>query len=159
MGGKGDPEDYAVQAGEVKKHGFAACKMDPFAHVNYWYGEDLSDNLSLTEKQKVKAIDRLVAVQEAVGPDFPIAVETHGLLNGPTAVEMAHRIASANINCMWYEEPAGPEGPGTPCRPGGPGSPLGPGEAAAPGSPLGPGAPAVPAGPGGPIGPLSPLAP
>ena len=111
LGGKGDPDDYAVQAGEVKKQGFTACKMDPFAHVNYLYGEDLSDNLSLTEQQKVQAIDRLVAVQEAVGPDFPIAVETHALLNGPTAVEMAHRIASANINCMWYEEPAGPEFP------------------------------------------------
>jgi galactonate dehydratase len=111
LGGKGEPEEYAVQAREVKKQGFTACKMDPFAHVNYWYGEDLSDNLSLTEEQKAKAIDRLVAVQQAVGPEFPIAVETHALLNGPTAVEMAHRIAAAKINCMWYEEPAGPEFP------------------------------------------------
>lgn len=111
LGGKGEPEEYAIQACDVKNRGFTACKMDPFAHVNYWYGEDLSENLSLTEEQKTKAIDRLVAVQKAVGPDFPIAVETHALLNGPTAVEMAHRIASAKINCMWYEEPAGPEYP------------------------------------------------
>jgi len=33
------------------------------------------------------------------------------MLNGPTAVEMAHRIAAAGINCLWYEEPAGPEFP------------------------------------------------
>jgi galactonate dehydratase len=33
------------------------------------------------------------------------------MLNGPTAVEMAHRIAHMGINCMWYEEPAGPEFP------------------------------------------------
>jgi galactonate dehydratase len=85
--------------------------MEPYAHVSYWYGEDLSDNLSLTESQKRVAIERLLAVQEAVGPDFPIAVETHAMLNGPTAVEMAHRIAAAGINCMWYEEPAGPEFP------------------------------------------------
>ena len=85
--------------------------MDPFAHVNYWYGEDLSDNLSLSEKQKQIAIERLVAVQNAVGQDFPIAVETHAMLNGPTAVEIANRIAAAGINCMWYEEPAGPEFP------------------------------------------------
>lgn len=111
LGGRGEPEEYAAQACDVKKRGFTACKMDPFAHVNYWYGEDLSENLSLTEEQKTKAVDRLVAVQEAVGPDFPIAVETHALLNGPTAVEMAHRIASAKINCMWYEEPAAPEYP------------------------------------------------
>jgi galactonate dehydratase len=57
------------------------------------------------------AIERLVAVQRAVGPDFPIAVETHAMLNGPTAIEMAHRITAAGINCMWYEEPAGPEFP------------------------------------------------
>ena len=33
------------------------------------------------------------------------------MLNAPTAVEMAHRIEKAGINCMWYEEPAGPEFP------------------------------------------------
>lgn len=111
LGGEGAPEDYARQATDVKAKGFTACKMDPFAHVNYWYGEDLSDNLSLTEQQKRIAIERLVAVQNAVGPDFPIAVETHAMLNGPTAIEMAHRIADAKINCMWFEEPAGPEFP------------------------------------------------
>jgi galactonate dehydratase len=109
--GSGEPQDYADQALAMKRHGFTACKMDPFAHVNYWYGEDLSENLGLTDAQKTKAIDRLAAVQQALGPDFPLAVETHALLNGPTAVEMAHRIAAARINCMWYEEPAGPEFP------------------------------------------------
>lgn len=111
LGGEGSPEDYARQAAGVKANGFNACKMDPFAHVNYWYGENLSDNLSLTEGQKRIAIERLVAVQQAVGPDFSIAVETHAMLNGPTAIEMAHRISAAEINCMWYEEPAGPEFP------------------------------------------------
>ncbi len=111
LGGSGEPEEYASQARVMKGRGFTACKMDPFAHVNYWYGEDLAENLSLSEEQKTKAIDRLTAVQEALGPDFPVAVETHALLNGPTAVEMAHRIAEAKINCMWYEEPAGPEFP------------------------------------------------
>lgn len=110
LGGE-SPNDYAYQAVQVKARGFAACKMDPFAHINYRYGEDLSENLGLSEKQKQGAIDRLVAVQNAVGQEFPIAVETHAMLNGPTAIEMAHRIAAAGINCMWYEEPAGPEFP------------------------------------------------
>lgn len=109
--GTGTPADYAEQALKIKERGFRACKMDPFAHVNYWYGEDLQDNLGLTESGKQLAIERLVAVQQAVGDDFPIAVETHAMLNGPTAVEMAHRIERAGINCMWYEEPAGPEFP------------------------------------------------
>lgn len=111
LGGMGLPKDYANQAMRVKQLGFTACKMDPFAHVNYWYGEDVSGSLSLSEARKQLAIDRLIAAQNALGSDFPIAVETHALLNGPTAVEMAHRIARAEINCMWYEEPAGPEFP------------------------------------------------
>ena len=111
LGGSGAPEDYAQQSLGLKERGFSACKMDPFAHVNYWYGEDLQDNLGLTERAKQLAIERLLAVQGALGPGFPIAVETHAMLNGPTAVEMAHRIAREKLNCMWYEEPAGPEFP------------------------------------------------
>ena len=42
-----------------------------------------------TEAQKRIDLDRLAVVSEALGLDFPIAVETHALLNGPTAVEMA----------------------------------------------------------------------
>ena len=111
LGGQGTPQDYSRQAEAVRKQGFAACKFDPFAHTNYWYGEHLSSNLSLTEQQKQLALERLAAVQSGAGRDFPIAVETHAMLNAPTAVEMAHRIAAAGINCMWYEEPAGPEFP------------------------------------------------
>lgn len=109
--GTGTPQDYAEQAKGIRERGFLACKMDPFAHVNYWYGEDLESDLGLTETGKQRAIERLKAVQDANGPDFKIAVETHAMLNGPTAVEMAHRIEKAAINCMWYEEPAGPEFP------------------------------------------------
>ena len=107
--GDGSPENYAAQAQAMAAQGFTACKFDPFQHVNYLYGSDLSTNLSLTEEQKRLALDRLSAVQQALGPGFPIAVETHAMLNGPTAVEMARRIAERGINCMWYEEPAGPE--------------------------------------------------
>ena len=109
--GSGTPEDYARQARAMAALGFQACKFDPFAHVHYRWGDDLQLNGSLREDQKRLAIDRLQAVSEALGPGFPIAVETHALLNEPTAVEMAHRIAAAKINCMWYEEPAGPEFP------------------------------------------------
>ncbi len=104
-------DDYQQQAREVVAQGFTALKFDPFAHVHYWYGEDLSDNNSLTEAQKRLAIDLVAAVAEAVGPEVAIAIETHAFLNGPTAVEMAHRLAKLNFNCMWYEEPALPEYP------------------------------------------------
>jgi galactonate dehydratase len=91
--------------------GFRACKFDPFQHTSYWYGDHLQTNLGLTEEQKALAIERLKAVQAAVGSGFPIAIETHAMLNGPTAVEMARRIHEAGIRCLWYEEPAGPEHP------------------------------------------------
>ncbi|GAG49537.1 unnamed protein product, partial [marine sediment metagenome] len=51
------PEDYAKQASETVALGFTALKFDPFAHVNYWYGEDLSANGNLSESQKQRALD------------------------------------------------------------------------------------------------------
>lgn len=109
--GGDSPEDYRKQAKAMVACGFRACKFDPFQHTSYSYGDHLSTNLELTEQQRALAIDRLKAVQEAVGPDFPIAIETHAMLNAATAVAMAHRIHRAGIRCMWYEEPAGPEFP------------------------------------------------
>jgi galactonate dehydratase len=106
-----DADGYARQAREVVKQGFTALKFDPFAHVHYWYGEDLSDNNSLTEAQKQRAIDLVRAVAEAVGSGVEIAIETHAFLNAPTAVEMAKRLSALDFKCMWYEEPALPEFP------------------------------------------------
>lgn len=105
------PEDYARQACAMAAQGFQACKFDPFQHTSYLYGDHLETNLGLSEERKCLALARLEAVQQAVGPGFPIAIETHAMLNGPTAVEMAHRIHAAGIRAMWYEEPAGPEFP------------------------------------------------
>ncbi len=109
--GSHEPADYARQASETIGQGFSALKLDPFAHVNYLYGSDLATTNSLTEAQKQRALDVVSAVAGAVGPDVPIAIETHAFLNGPTAVEMAHRLAALSFNCMWYEEPALPEYP------------------------------------------------
>jgi galactonate dehydratase len=111
LGGAHTPEDYARQARATVAQGFTALKLDPFAHIHYAYGDDLSDTNSLSEAQKQRAIDVIAAVADAVGPEIAIAIETHALLNGPTAIEMAHRLARLNFNCQWYEEPAGPEFP------------------------------------------------
>jgi galactonate dehydratase len=104
-------EDYARQARETVAQGFTALKFDPFAHVNYWYGEDLTDNNSLSEPQKQLALTLVREVASAVGREIPIAIETHAFLNGPTAIEMAQRLSRLDFNCMWYEEPALPEFP------------------------------------------------
>lgn len=101
------PEDYARQAERVVEQGFTGLKFDPFAHVDYLYGDHLSTNLSLTPAQEDRAEAVTAAVREAVGPNVEIAIETHAMLNGPTAIRMAGRLAKYRL--MWYEEPVGPE--------------------------------------------------
>ena len=91
----------------VKAAGFTGLKFDPFAHTNYFYGEDLASNLTLTPAQQDLAFNVSKAVREAVGPEVDIMIETHAMLNYRIAVKMAERLATLDI--AWYEEPAGPE--------------------------------------------------
>lgn len=109
-GGGHNPEDYARQALVVKQAGFRGLKFDPFAHTNYFYGDDLSTNLELSEEQRDLAVAVTRAVREAVGPDSDMMIETHAMLNLPTALAMAERLAPYGVT--WYEEPAGPENVG-----------------------------------------------
>ena len=99
--------DYARQAKEVIAQGFTGLKFDPFAHTNYFYGDDLSSNLSLNKEQQDKSFELSKAVREAVGPNVEIMIETHAMLNFKTAITMAERLAELDIT--WYEEPLGPE--------------------------------------------------
>ena len=110
-GGGYNEEDYAKQALVVKEAGFGGLKFDPFAHTNYFYGEDLSSNLALTKAQMDKAYAVTKAVRDAVGPDMLMLIETHAMLNTKTAITMANRLADLDIG--WYEEPAGPESANT----------------------------------------------
>ncbi|MFW6327996.1 MAG: mandelate racemase/muconate lactonizing enzyme family protein, partial [Bacteroidota bacterium] len=106
-GGDLSAKDYARQALIVKEAGFSGLKFDPFAHTNYFYGENLNTDLSLTSAQQDLAFTISKAVRDAVGPDMDIMIETHAMLNFRTAIAMAERLAKLNIT--WYEEPAGPE--------------------------------------------------
>lgn len=100
-------EDYAAQAKKVVDAGFTGLKFDPFAHTNYFYGDDLSSNLALTPSQMDHSYNVSKAVREAVGNDVDIMIETHAMLNIKTAIAMGNRLADLNIT--WYEEPLGPE--------------------------------------------------
>lgn len=110
-GGGHNAEDYAAQARKVMEAGFMGVKFDPFAHVNYLYGEDLNTDLGLTREQQNRAYEVSKAVREAIGPDADLMIETHAMLNFKTAVTMAERLAELDIT--WYEEPAGPENANT----------------------------------------------
>lgn len=102
-------EDYANQARKVIDAGFTGLKFDPFAHTNYFYGNDLSSNLALRPAEMDHSFEISKAVREAVGPNVAIMIETHAMLNQKTAIEMGERLAQLNIT--WYEEPIGPENP------------------------------------------------
>lgn len=107
VGGAHSPEDYAKQALTVKKAGFTGLKFDPFAHTNYFYGENLSTNLALTPAEQDRAYDVSKAVRDAVGPEFEIMIETHAMLNTQVLLAMAERLKP--LRMTWYEEPVGPE--------------------------------------------------
>ena len=59
----------------MKAAGFTGLKFDPFAHTNYFYGEDLASNLTLTPAQQDLAFNVSKAVREAVGPEVDIMIE------------------------------------------------------------------------------------
>ena len=107
VGGGHNTDDYVRQAKIVKEAGFSGLKFDPFAHTNYFYGEDLSTELTLTKSQQDLAFNISKAVREAIGPDMDMMIETHAMLNFKVAVAMAERLAALDI--AWFEEPAGPE--------------------------------------------------
>ncbi|MDA0196756.1 MAG: mandelate racemase/muconate lactonizing enzyme family protein [Bacteroidetes bacterium] len=107
IGGEHNARDYAEQAAKVMIAGFKGVKFDPFAHVNYLYGEDLNTDLGLTMEQQNRAFKVSKAVRDAIGPEADLMIETHAMLNFKTAVTMAERLSELDIT--WYEEPAGPE--------------------------------------------------
>lgn len=80
------PEAYAQRARDTVAHGFSALKLDPFAHVNYAYGENLSSNNSLTEDEKELALEIVRAVAKAwraTGTDCQGAGQRHAACGQP----------------------------------------------------------------------------
>ncbi len=96
------PETISESAKEIKAAGFSAFKMDPMIHnlksgnVGYVDGE-------LPADVEAEALDILAAARDAVGPDFEILIDAHGLYNVPAAVRLANKMAAYNI--FWFEEP------------------------------------------------------
>ncbi|MFW6234838.1 MAG: mandelate racemase/muconate lactonizing enzyme family protein [Spirochaetota bacterium] len=107
--GEHTASSYASAARKVVDAGFRGLKFDPFAHVNYLYGDDLSANLELPSERKKLAVDIASAVRDTIGPDADMMIETHALLNFADAVEMAQRLSPLRVT--WFEEPVGPENP------------------------------------------------
>jgi galactonate dehydratase len=104
--GNESPETIVPAAKEIKAAGFKAFKMDPMLpHLHVGNASYLDGELDA--EVEAKALDTLAAAREAVGPQFEILIDAHGLYNVPAAVRLANKMAEYNIH--WFEEPVPPE--------------------------------------------------
>ncbi|MBK8027462.1 MAG: mandelate racemase/muconate lactonizing enzyme family protein [Chloroflexi bacterium] len=91
------PEEFHKAALAVKAKGYSALKFDPFGAGFY----------ELDRAEKVRVLDLIAAVADAVGPGVDLLIEMHGRFNPVTAVELAKEIAQYKPG--WIEEPVPPE--------------------------------------------------
>jgi galactonate dehydratase len=95
-GGALRPEDYAVAAREVVRHGYAGMKFDPFGVA--W------KEMNRGEMEQAERI--VAAVRAEVGDAVELMIEVHGRLSPACAIEMGRRLIT--YRPAWYEEPVAP---------------------------------------------------
>jgi galactonate dehydratase len=88
------PDELARAAADVVASGFDALKFDPFS--NPW-------RTHIGRAEEDRAVERVRAVREAVGPRVEILVEAHRRLAPNEAIRIAHRLEP--FAPFWYEEP------------------------------------------------------
>lgn len=91
------PEEFRAAALRVVEKGYRALKFDPFGSGFY----------ELDLEEKVKVVELVEAVRDAVGPDVEILLEMHGRFNPITAIEMSRELE--RFKPSWVEEPVPPE--------------------------------------------------
>lgn len=91
------PAEFHAAAKEAIAKGYRALKFDPFGAGFY----------ELDRPERVRAIELVEAVRDAVGPDNEILIEMHGRFNPATAIEIARDLEP--FNPSWVEEPVPPE--------------------------------------------------
>ncbi len=91
------PAEFHAAAKGVLEKGYRALKFDPFGAGFY----------ELDRAEKVRVVELVEAVRDAVGPDAEILIEMHGRFNPATAVEMARALEP--FAPSWVEEPVPPE--------------------------------------------------
>ncbi len=95
------PEHYAEAALKVVDDGYSAMKFDPLAidpDGSWRYPQRHLD----AEKAK-RAVMRVKAVREAVGPDVDILIEIHGNLGVTSAIQLGKQLEEFEL--FLYEEP------------------------------------------------------
>ena len=91
------PEEFHAAAKRVLERGYRALKFDPFGAGYY----------ELSYEEKLKSVELVEAVRDAVGPDVEILVEMHGRFSPYTAIEIAAELEQYQPS--WVEEPVPPD--------------------------------------------------
>ena len=91
------PEEFARRVKVVLEKGYKALKVDPFG----------PGALELARAEKVRSVELVAAIREAVGPEVEIFVEMHGRFSAATAIELARMLEPYRPG--WIEEPCPPE--------------------------------------------------
>lgn len=91
------PEEFARRVKVVLEKGYKALKVDPFG----------PGGLEISRAEKVRSVELVAAIREAVGPDVEIFIEMHGRFSAATAIEIARMLEPYHPG--WIEEPCPPE--------------------------------------------------
>ncbi len=92
-----DPPRIAELARGVVARGYRAMKLDPFGAAS----------VRLSAADRRRAIELVMAVRDAVGPDIDLMIEMHGRFSPDTAAQVAALLEPAAPR--WIEEPVPPE--------------------------------------------------
>ncbi|MGA3326530.1 MAG: mandelate racemase/muconate lactonizing enzyme family protein [Terriglobia bacterium] len=91
------PQEFAKRVQVVLEKGYKALKVDPFG----------PGSMELSRAEKIRSVELVAAIREAVGPDVEIFVEMHGRFSAHTAIEIARLLEPFEPG--WIEEPCPPE--------------------------------------------------
>lgn len=90
-------EEFHAAAKRVLEKGYRALKFDPFGAGYY----------ELSYEEKLKSVELVEAVRDAVGPDVEILVEMHGRFSPYMAIEISAELEK--FKPSWVEEPVPPD--------------------------------------------------
>ena len=90
-------EEFHAAAKRVLEKGYRALKFDPFGAGYY----------ELSYEEKLKSVELVEAVRDAVGPDVEILVEMHGRFSPYMAIEISAELEKYKPS--WVEEPVPPD--------------------------------------------------
>jgi galactonate dehydratase len=91
------PAEFAKRVKVVLEKGYKALKVDPFG----------PGGLEISRAEKVRSVELVAAIREAVGPDVEIFIEMHGRFSAATAIDLARMLEPYHPG--WIEEPCPPE--------------------------------------------------